>query len=122
MKLPTKRMSNIPFTGGIREILSKADKMEKEGKKIIHLEIGRPDFGSPEVAIQALIKSIKAGQMHYSDISGVEELRAAIADNIKRTIGIEVNPYNEIVVGVGAVEGLINSMISLLDVGDEIIF
>lgn len=122
MKLPSARMSNIPFSGGIREILSKASSMEKAGEKIIHLEIGRPDFSSPDVAIQALIKSIENGQVHYSDIAGVEELRIAIASNVKKTLGIDVNPYTEVVVGVGAVEGLMDCMLGLLDIGDEIIF
>lgn len=121
MKLPSIRMSNIPFSGGIREILAKANEMEKEGEKIIHLEIGRPDFASPDVAVQALIKSIENGRVHYSDISGVEELRIAIAANVKRTLGFDVNPYTEVVVGVGAVEGLMDCMLGLLDVGDEII-
>jgi aminotransferase len=121
MNLPTNRMKNIPFSGGIREILSKAYQMEKEGKNIIHLEIGRPDFGSPEVAVEELIKSIRSGQVHYCDISGVEELRVAIAEEVKKTLGIDANPDNEIVIGVGAVEGLVVAMTSLLDIGDEII-
>lgn len=121
MNLPTKRMSNIPFTGGIREVLSKATELEKQGKKVIHMEIGRPDFNSPDVAIEALIESIKKEQFHYSDISGVEELRIAIANNVKKTLGIEVNPYNEIVVTVGAAEALMDCMLALLDVGDEIL-
>lgn len=121
MRLPTRRMSNIPFSGGIREVFNKATEMEGQGKKVIHMEIGRPDFGSPEVAIHALIKSIEEGMVHYSDISGVKELRTAIATDIKRTHGIEVDPNNEIVVTVGAVEGLMDCMLALLDVGDEII-
>ncbi len=121
MNLPTNRMNKITYSGGIREILSKAAELEKEGKKVIHMEIGRPDFGSPEIAVDAAIEALKKGQVHYSDISGVEELRVAIADNVKKTQGIDVDPSTEVVVGIGAAEGLMNCMLALLDVGDEII-
>ena len=121
MKLPVNRMKDISFSGGIIEILKKASELEKSGKNIIHLEMGRPDFSSPEVAIEAAIASLRKGQVHYSDIAGVEELRVAIADDMKETLGLEYDPYKEIVIGVGSVEGLFVSMVSLLDVGDEII-
>ena len=68
MNLPTNN-ENIPFSGGIREILSKAIKWKRKAK-ILSTEIGRPDFGSPEVAVEELIKSIRSGQVHYCDISG----------------------------------------------------
>lgn len=121
MKLPVNRMKDISFSGGIIEILKKASELEKSGKNIIHLEMGRPDFSSPDVAIEAAIASLRKGQVHYSDIAGVEELRVAIADDMKETLGLEYDPYKEIVIGVGSVEGLFVSMVSLLDVGDEII-
>jgi aspartate aminotransferase/aminotransferase len=114
-------MKDISFSGGIIEILKKASELEKSGKNIIHLEMGRPDFSSPDVAIEAAIASLRKGQVHYSDIAGVEELRVAIADDMKETLGLEYDPYKEIVIGVGSVEGLFVSMVSLLDVGDEII-
>ena len=121
MKLPVNRMKDISFSGGIIEILKKASELEKSGKSIIHLEMGRPDFSSPDVAIEAAIASLRKGQVHYSDIAGVEELRVAIADDMKETLGLDYDPYKEIVIGVGSVEGLFVSMVSLLDVNDEII-
>ena len=121
MKLPVNRMKNISFSGGIIEILKKASELEKSGKDIIHLEMGRPDFSSPDAAIEAAIQSLRKGQVHYSDIAGVEELRVAISEDMKANMGLDYDPYKEIVVGVGSVEGLYVAMISLLDVGDEII-
>lgn len=121
MKLPVNRMKNISFSGGIIEILKKAYELDRSGKRIIHLEMGRPDFNSPDVAIEAAVQSLKKGQVHYSDIAGVEKLRIAISEDMKTNIGLEYDPYKEIVIGVGSVEGLYVSMVSLLDVGDEII-
>lgn len=121
MKLPVNRMKDISFSGGIIEILKKASELQKSGKNIIHLEMGRPDFSSPDVAIEAAIESLRKGQVHYSDIAGVEELRVAISEDMEKTFGLRYDPYKELVIGVGSVEGLFVSMVSLLDVGDEII-
>ena len=121
MKLPVNRMKDISFSGGIIEILKKASELQKSGRSIIHLEMGRPDFSSPDVAIEAAIASLKKGQVHYSDIAGVEGLRVAISEDMKENLGLDYDPYKEIVIGVGSSECLFVAMVSLLDVGDEII-
>jgi len=120
MKLPTERMKKIPFIG-IREIFEKARSFERQGKSIIHMEIGRPDFDTPAVAKEAAIKALKEGFVHYTSNYGMDELKRAIADKLKEENKVEYNPDDEIIVTTGAVEGLALAMFGLLDIGDQVL-
>ena len=119
--LPVERMKNTSFSGGIREILALADEMERAGRSVIHLEIGRPDFDSPECAKKAAIRAIESGDVHYTDMSGTSELRKEIAAKFKRDAGMDIDPNREVIVTVGAMEALATVMLALLDPGDEVI-
>ena len=120
-RLPNKNMKDVSYEGGIREILSRADELERAGRSVIHMEIGRPDFDSPERAKRAAIRALESGDVHYTDMSGTLELRKEIALKFKRDAKMDVDPDKEIVVTAGAVEGLMTTFVTLLDPGDEVI-
>ncbi|WP_448807567.1 pyridoxal phosphate-dependent aminotransferase [Aminobacterium colombiense] len=121
MKLYEKsaRMQQCSFEGGIRDIFEAALKLESKGQKIYHLEIGRPDFDSPECAKKAAIQALEEGFVHYTSMNGIPSLREAIAEH-ERKKGCLFGPQNVIVTS-GASEALLTSMLALLNPGDEII-
>jgi aspartate aminotransferase/aminotransferase len=120
IKLPNKRFSGIKLGGGIRDIVDLADKLEASGRKVYHLEIGRPDFNSPKLAIEAAKKAIDDGFVHYADMRGVRELRLALSRKLERENRIEIPP-EQILVTVGAQAALMTTMMTTLDEGDEIV-
>jgi aspartate/methionine/tyrosine aminotransferase len=115
-----KRMDNLG-TETAFEVLAKAKKLEAEGKHIIHLEIGEPDFTTPDNIIQAAIKSLQAGDTHYSASNGTVELRTSIAKYISKTRGINVVP-DEVVVTPGGKPIMFFTIIALIEEGDEVIY
>ena len=120
-RFPNTRMSSIKMTGGIREILGRADELESQGRSIIHMEIGRPDFDSPQCAKDAAISALKSGDVHYTDMAGTLALRTAVAEKYAREYGMNVDPNKNIVITSGAIEALANSFRSILEPGDEVI-
>ena len=118
---PNSRMSSIPMSGGIREILSRANELAAEGKKIIHMEIGRPDFDSPKCAKDAAISALQNGDVHYTDMGGTQELREAVAAKYKRVNNMDVDPNRNIVITVGAIEALTATLLTLCEPGDEVV-
>jgi len=118
---PNSRMRSVPFEGGIMEILSRALELERQGRSIIHMEIGRPDFNSPECARNGAIEALRAGDVHYTDINGKKELREAIARKYRRENRLEVNPDTQVIVTAGATEALMITFMSVLEPGDEVI-
>ena len=119
MKL-ANRMNNLG-TETAFEVLAKAKKLEAEGKSIIHLEIGEPDFPTPANICEAAIRSIQAGDTHYTPSAGIPEVRTSIANYIKRTRGIEVSP-DEVVMTPGAKPIMFYVILALVDEGDEVIY
>ena len=119
--LPVTRMKDLAYGGGIRDILARADELAREGKSIIHLEIGRPDFDSPLLAKQAAVKALENGDVHYTDMSGTPELRNEIAKKFRRDAGLEVDADREIVVTAGACEAMMTAFTTLLNEGDEVV-
>lgn len=115
-----ERMSNLG-TETAFEVLAKAKKLEAEGKSIIHLEIGEPDFHTPENICEAAIRSIKAGDTHYTPSAGIPEMRNAIAKYINKTRGIEVHP-DEVVMTPGAKPIMFYAILALVNEGDEVIY
>ena len=103
------------------EVLAKAKKLEAQGKHIIHLEIGEPDFTTPDNIIQAAIKSLQAGDTHYSASNGTVELRTSIAKYISKTRGIDAKP-DEVVVTPGGKPIMFYAIIALVEEGDEVIY
>lgn len=116
----SNRIKDIRF-GGLYDIFSQASELERTGKRLIHMEIGRPDFTSPKCSIECVKDSLDAGQVHYTAVQGIYELREAVSDREKRRQNLCYMPENEIVITAGACEALTATFLGLLDPGDEII-
>ena len=114
-----ERMEALPFSG-IRVMMERANKMQKEGRDIIHMEIGRPDFDTPEVIKKAANDSLAQGHVFYTSNYGTPELRAAIAEKLTKENGVEYKP-EEILVTIGVGEGTYASMAAFLNPGDEVL-
>ncbi len=110
----------IPYSQ-IRVMFDAAQKLEKQGRKIIHLEIGRPDFNTPEHIVEAAIDALRAGKHHYSQNAGILELRQAISDKFSSEYNLEYDPQTEVVVSNGVAEGIYLAIHALLNPGDEIL-
>ncbi len=113
------RMDGIPFSG-IRKILEEVNRLEKEGRSIIRLEIGRPDFDTPAHIKDAAAKALAEGQVHYSSNYGIPELADAIVNKLKHDNGLTYDP-KEIIVTAGANEAVFIAMMSVLNAGDEVL-
>jgi len=115
----TKRSSEIPpFI--VMEVMEKAASMERDGADIIHLEVGEPDFDTPECVKEAAIRAIREGKTHYTHSMGVLELREAVAEHYYNQYGVEVNP-DQILVTSGTSPGMLLLFMSLLEPGEEVI-
>jgi aspartate/methionine/tyrosine aminotransferase len=115
-----ERMANLG-TETAFEVLAKAKKLESEGKSIIHLEIGEPDFPTPKNICDAAIRSLNNGDTHYTPSAGILELRQSIANYISKTRGIDVDP-DEVVMTPGAKPIMFFAILALIDEGDEVIY
>lgn len=113
------RMEMLPFSE-IRLMLEKATQLQKQGKDIIHIEIGRPDFDTPQVIKQAAYDSIARGNVFYTSNYGSPELRKAIAEKLQRDNHIAYEP-EEILVTIGVGEGTYAAVAAFLEPGDEIL-
>lgn len=118
---PNNRMNRINMSGGIREVLSKATMLERQGCKIIHMEIGRPDFDSPTKAKEAAKSALDEQFVHYTDMAGTDELREEIARKYKLKNNMNIDMEKNIVVTAGAIEALTASLLATLNPGDEVI-
>ncbi len=105
---------------GIRKVNEKALAMEREGKSVIHFEIGRPDFDTPEYIKKAACDAIAAGKVHYTSNFGLMELRQAIADKLNRENHIDYKA-TEVLVTVGLSEAVFAVLATILNEGDEIL-
>jgi aspartate/methionine/tyrosine aminotransferase len=115
-----KRMSRLGSETAF-EVLAKARALEAQGKNIIHLEIGEPDFDTPANVVEAGIKAIRDGYTHYSPSAGMPELRQTIADDVTRTHGVKVTP-EEVVVVPGGKPTIYFTFTALVEEGDEVIY
>ena len=114
----SERMKNAPLSN-IRNIIAYADRLEREGRSIIHLELGEPDFNTPAHIVDACKKALDNQEVHYGPITGTLELRKALSRHCAR-YGLEYAP-EEILVSTGVVHGVFLSMLAYLDPGDEIL-
>src|SRR5712664_625566 len=103
------------------EVLNRARALEKQGKEIIHLEIGEPDFDTPANVVEAGVDALRKGWTHYGPSAGLPELRQAIADYVSQTRGVKVTGEE-----VGFVPGckpiIFFTVLALIDEGDEVIY
>ena len=112
----SQKIAAIP-PSGIRRFFDIAATMDD----VISLGIGEPDFVTPEPIIKAGIRSLEAGETHYTSNSGILELRQAISDYLQSHHEVEYNPETEIIVTVGVSEALYLAMTAILNPGDEVI-
>jgi aspartate aminotransferase len=115
-----RRMSRLG-TETAFEVLNKARALERQGKSIIHLEIGEPDFDTPSNVIEAAVDALHKGWTHYGPSAGLPELRQTIADYVSRTRGVRVSS-DEVVVVPGGKPIIFFTILSLIDEGDEVIY
>ena len=113
------RMDALPFSE-IRVMMEKATRMQKNGEDVIHMEIGRPDFDTPEVIKQAANRALANGNVFYTSNYGTPELRQAIADKLKRDNNINYEA-EEILVTIGVGEGTYAAVAAFTEPGDEIL-
>jgi aspartate aminotransferase len=115
-----RRMSRLG-TETAFEVLNKARALERQGKSIIHLEIGEPDFDTPANVVEAGIEALRQGWTHYAPSAGLPELRQALAEYVSRTRGVKVTS-DEVVVVPGGKPIIFFTILALIDEGDEVIF
>lgn len=97
-----------------------ARRLKAEGRDVIALSAGEPDFDTPDNIKQAAIAAINAGKTKYTDVGGIIELRTAIANKFKRENNIDYKP-SQIIVGTGGKQVLFNALMATLNPGDEVI-
>jgi len=107
-------------TANAFEIYDRAQALEKQGREIIHLEIGEPDFPTPKHICEAAIEAINQGYTHYSSGSGMMEAREAIADFVCRDKGIQVTP-EQLIITPGGKPAVFFTICICADAGDEVI-
>ncbi len=115
-----ERMSRLG-TETAFEVLNRARELERQGKDIIHLEIGEPDFDTPPNIVDRAVNALRAGWTHYGPSAGLPDLREAIAEEITHSRGIRVTP-EEVVVVPGGKPIIFFSILALIDEGDEVIY
>ncbi|HEY4054693.1 MAG TPA: aminotransferase class I/II-fold pyridoxal phosphate-dependent enzyme, partial [Terriglobales bacterium] len=115
-----ERMSRLG-TETAFEVLNRARTLERQGKDIIHLEIGEPDFATPENIVNAGVDALHAGWTHYGPSAGLPELRDAVAEEVSRSRGVRVMP-EEVVVVPGGKPIIFFSILALINAGDEVIY
>ncbi len=118
MKL-SKRMEKISGSGTIR-MLEIAKELEQRGQRVIHLEVGEPDFDTPRHIKEAAIRAMNEGFVKYTSSKGIPELREAIAWDIRRRTGAEVNS-NQVLVTPGGKHSILCAALSLINPGDEVL-
>jgi len=119
MKL-AERMSRIGVESAF-DVLVRARALEAQGRSVIHLEIGEPDFDTPRHIVEAAKKALDEGWTHYGPTQGLPELREAIAAYVSRTRGIAVGPQQVSVVP-GGKPIIFFPMLALLEPGDKVIY
>ena len=115
-----RRMSRLG-TETAFEVLNKARALERQGKSIIHLEIGEPDFDTPSNVVEAGIDALRKGWTHYGPSAGLPDLRQALAEYVSQTRGVKVTS-EEVVVVPGGKPIIFFTILALIDEGDEVIY
>ncbi len=119
MSLTAERLDRIQPSLTIA-ISTVARKMIADGKNVISLSQGEPDFDTPRNIKDAAIRAIEAGQTKYTDVSGTPALRKATAEKLRRDSGLDYKP-EEIIISTGAKQVLFNAMLGTIGAGDEVI-
>lgn len=116
---PAERMDRIPFSG-IRRIFEAAARLEAEGRDIVHLTVGRPDFDTPAHIKEAAKAALDKGEVHYTSNYGIAPLRKAVAAKLRADNGLDYEE-DEILVVHGASQGIAVAVQGFLGPGDELL-
>ncbi len=119
-QLLAKRMSDLG-TETAFEVLAKAKKLEAQGREIVHLEIGEPDFDTPRNIIDAAIGALNNGYTHYTPAAGLPILRQTIADYVREYKGVSA-VADEVVVVPGGKPIMFYVILALIEPGDEVLY
>src|SRR5438105_1459667 len=114
-----ERMSRLG-TEGAFEVLARARRLEAEGREIIHLEIGEPDFATPDNIIEAAVSAMHAGYTHYTAASGIMEVREAVARFVSKRLGVNADA-TQVVLVPGSKNVLLFTLLACVERGDEVI-
>ena len=115
------KRAKIPATVSILEILARAKALEAGGRRIIHLEIGEPDFDTPPNITQAAVRALEQGYTHYGPSAGLPEVRDVVADFVGTSRGVSVE-RDQVLITPGAKPAIFFSLLALVDPGDEVIY
>ena len=102
-------------------VLARAKQLEREGRDMVHLEIGEPDFDTPRHIVDTAIKALEDGYTHYTPSGGLIEAREKYAEFVARTRGVPVD-WQEVVIMPGAKPVVFQSLLATLDPGDEVLY
>ena len=116
--IPRRVKDITPFL--VMDVLERAHEMERDGIDVIHLEVGEPDFDTPECVKEAVRRALKEGETHYTHSLGKIELREAICKHYYRQYGVSISP-DQIVVTSGTSPAMLLIFAALVDKGDEVI-
>src|SRR2546423_824570 len=108
-------------TEGAFEVLARARGLEAKGRDIVHLEIGEPDFATPDNITEAAVSALHAGFTHYTPAGGIMEARAAVGGFVTRRLGVETDPL-EVVLVPGSKNVLLFVLLACIEPGDEVIY
>src|ERR1700676_1281435 len=114
------RVSQLTGEGALA-VYSRAKKLERQGRSIIHLELGEPDFHPAAPVVDALRDAVASGRDRYVSTRGIPALRAAIASYLRRTRRLDVGS-EEIFVAPGCKMALSLAMMALIEPGDEVLY
>ena len=114
------RMSHLG-TESAFEVLVRARALEAQGKEIIHLEIGEPDFPTPANVVEAAVRALRDGWTHYGPPAGLPQLRQAVADYSTHYLGVAVDP-SQVVITPGGKPIMFFVILALVNEGDEVLY
>ena len=102
-------------------VLARARELERQGRDVVHLEIGEPDFETPPHVVEAAAEAMRAGHTHYCPSAGIHELRESAAAYLSRSRGIDVDPAN-VLIANGAKPFLFFTILATCNPGDEVVY
>jgi aspartate/methionine/tyrosine aminotransferase len=108
-------------TEGAFEVLARARQLENDGMEVVHLEIGEPDFPTPDNIVEAAVGALHGGYTHYTPAAGLREVRESLAGFIHRQMGVDVDA-SEVVLTPGSKNVLLFTLLACVEPGDEVIY
>jgi len=115
---PSRRSNVAPFIA--MDVLSEAARLEAEGRRIVHMEVGQPSAPAPKAALKAAGEALKHGRLGYTEALGVKPLRSALSRHYKRAYGVDV-PVERIMATTGSSAGFNLAFLAAFDPGDRVV-